>query len=65
VFSDTPAKGIQADSGPVLTRTGDGGGDENSGGQPITICLSLQCVTSHLFKSLLSYFLNTAFSLDF
>lgn len=49
VFSDTPAKGIKADSGPVLTRTGDGGGDEDSGGQPITICLSLQYVSYCLY----------------
>mmetsp|Transcript_85640 Transcript_85640/g.165940 ORF Transcript_85640/g.165940 Transcript_85640/m.165940 type:complete len:374 (+) Transcript_85640:190-1311(+) len=42
VFSDSHAKGVVPDAGPISTRTGDDNGEEDSGGQPITICFSLQ-----------------------
>jgi hypothetical protein len=42
VFTDTPAKGAVADAGPILTRTGEDHDEPDSGGQSITISLSLQ-----------------------
>lgn len=42
MFTDQPAKGAHADSGPISTRTGDDHGELDSGGQSITLCLSLQ-----------------------
>ena len=44
VFSDAHAKGVSPDAGPISTRTGDDHGEVDSGGQPLSICLSLQYV---------------------
>jgi hypothetical protein len=42
IFSDNHAKGIRPDALPISTRTGDDHGELDSGGQPITISMSLQ-----------------------